>query len=73
MKLADFSGQGQKTEQVAEDQTNGEEKKNADEDEIPLGKPLRPEFHYNIQVHLPSNATEEAYLNIFNALRKAFQ
>lgn len=35
--------------------------------------PLRPEFHYNIQVHLPSNGTEESYLNIFNALRKAFQ
>lgn len=34
---------------------------------------LRPEFHYNIQVHLPANATEETYLNIFNALRKAFK
>jgi hypothetical protein len=33
---------------------------------------LRPEFHYNIQVHLPSNATEETYLSIFNALRRAF-
>lgn len=32
---------------------------------------VRPEFHYNIQVHLPSNATEETYLNIFNALRKS--
>lgn len=34
---------------------------------------LRPDFHYNIQVHLPANATEETYLNIFNALRKAFK
>lgn len=34
---------------------------------------LRPEFHYNIQVHLPANATEETYLNIFNAMRKAFK
>jgi hypothetical protein len=34
--------------------------------------PLRPEFHYNIQVHLPSNATEETYLAIFNSLRRAF-
>ena len=33
---------------------------------------LRPEFHYNIQVHLPANATEETYLHIFNAMRKAF-
>jgi hypothetical protein len=36
-------------------------------------KPLQPSFHYNIQVHLPSNGTEDVYLNIFNALRKAFQ
>lgn len=34
---------------------------------------LNTQFHYNIQVHLPSNATEEVYLNIFNALRKTFQ
>jgi hypothetical protein len=34
---------------------------------------LRPEFHYNIQVHLPDNGTEETYLNIFNAIRKAFK
>jgi hypothetical protein len=34
---------------------------------------FRSEFHYNIQVHLPSNGTEETYLNIFNALRKALQ
>ena len=33
---------------------------------------LRPEFHYNIQIHLPGNGTEETYLNIFNALRRTF-
>lgn len=37
----------------------------------PLG--LRTEFNYDIHVHLPSNGTEETYLNIFNALRKTFQ
>jgi hypothetical protein len=31
-----------------------------------------PEFHYNIQVHLPANGSEETYLNIFTALRKTF-
>ena len=36
-------------------------------------KAMQPSFHYNIQVHLPSNGTEEVYLNIFNALRKTFQ
>lgn len=34
---------------------------------------MRPEFHYNIQIHLPSNGSEETYLNIFNAIRKSFQ
>jgi hypothetical protein len=34
---------------------------------------MQSSFHYNIQVHLPSNGTEEVYLNIFNALRKTFQ
>ncbi len=38
-----------------------------------LGGALRPDFHYNIQIHLPSNGTEETYLNIFNAVRKTFQ
>jgi hypothetical protein len=36
-------------------------------------KGLRTDFHYDIHVHLPSNGTEETYLNIFNAIRKTFQ
>jgi Family of unknown function (DUF5343) len=36
-------------------------------------KGLRTDFVYNIQVVLPSNASEEVYLNIFNAIRKTFQ
>ena len=43
--------------------------KDAVREEIKHG--LRPEFHYNIQIHLPSNANEETYLSIFNALRKS--
>lgn len=38
----------------------------------PLSSDLRKEFHFNIQVHLPANGTEETYLNIFNALRRTF-
>jgi hypothetical protein len=34
---------------------------------------MRTEFHYNIQIHLPSNGTEETYLNIFQAVRKVFR
>jgi hypothetical protein len=34
---------------------------------------LRPEFHYNIQIHLPGNGTEETYLHIFNAIRRTFR
>ena len=36
-------------------------------------KNLRTEFQYVIQVQLPSNGSEETYLNIFNAIRKTFQ
>jgi hypothetical protein len=39
----------------------------------PHGSGLRTEFHYNLQIHLPANGSEETYLNIFNALRKIFQ
>lgn len=39
----------------------------------PQVKKLRQEFHFNIQVHLPGNSTEETYRNIFNALRKTFE
>jgi hypothetical protein len=38
-----------------------------------IAQGLRPEFHYNLQIHLPSNGTEETYMNIFNAIRKVFK
>ena len=38
-----------------------------------IGQGLKTEFHYNLQVHLPSNGTEETYMNIFNAIRKVFK
>jgi len=36
------------------------------------GRFTEPAFHYNINVQLPANGTEETYLNIFSALRKVF-
>lgn len=62
-----------------EEESGGEEEQVGSEGggKIPMRqlspKTLNPQFHYNIQVHLPSNATEEVYLNIFNAIRKVFQ
>lgn len=38
---------------------------------LPNAAQFHPEFRFNVEVHLPSNGTEETYLNIFNALRKA--
>lgn len=70
-KVADFSAPGPPTMVAAE--PPGE---NLDEiEEIPKKSPLglRPEFHYNIQIHLPGNGTEETYLNIFNAIRRTFK
>ena len=37
------------------------------------GSTLLTGFHYDIHVHLPSNGSEDVYLNIFNALRKSFR
>lgn len=56
-----------------------EDEEEGEEVEIKLRKPkpsssgLRTEFHYNLQIHLPANGSEETYLNIFNALRKIFK
>ena len=84
VKIADFNLVDSK-----EDDNDGEDDNGDDDDDDPgsdttkkgssgkkgsgIRRPLHPEFHYNIQIHLPSNATEETYLNIFNALRKSFQ
>jgi Family of unknown function (DUF5343) len=35
-----------------------------------LPSKFSPEFRFNIEIHLPSNGTEETYLAIFNALRR---
>lgn len=66
VKLGDFSAVTKPAE-VEEEEKPPEEKAEA-------GKGgLRPEFHYNIQIHLPGSGTEETYLNIFNALRRTFK
>ncbi|PTU29134.1 DUF5343 domain-containing protein [Stenotrophobium rhamnosiphilum] len=56
-------------EEIVGDKSGEREKIDSQKNDKRSG--IRPEFHYNIQVHLPSNATEETYLNIFNALRKS--
>ena len=75
VKLSDFPalGQGIENQEHQDEDEEKEGKEGVGQGEGRAAKPLRPEFHYNIQIHLPSNATEEVYLNIFNALRRAFQ
>jgi hypothetical protein len=73
-KLADFKGaSGSKAEQKkgTEVEENGEEAMREDASRSRV-KGLRTEFQYVIQVQLPSNGSEETYLNIFNAIRKTF-
>lgn len=75
-KLADFSGAAEPpaAPTPAEDTTK-EEKVPPPAAPTPpsvsRASTFHPEFRFNIEVHLPSNGTEETYLNIFNALRKA--
>jgi len=62
---------------VGEDVSDEEEEPD-EEEQKPKGRRYQKEhvpplgFHFNIEVHLPSNGTEETYLNIFNAIRKTF-
>jgi len=78
LKLADFESENQ----LADD----EESQGNDKGNEPIdiksqigslgsvgGDNMRPEFHYNFQIHLPSNGSEETYANIFNAIRKVFK
>jgi hypothetical protein len=73
-KTADFS---KSSKSVLDDAELGNSSEVQEPDEQPASqlKPLlpkfTPEFRFNIEVHLPSNGTEETYLAIFNALRRA--
>jgi len=77
-KQADFSQRSEKQDvdqDGVDDETedlSGNDGASQEALRLARGKGLNPQFHYNIQVHLPSNATEEVYLNIFNAIRKVF-
>jgi hypothetical protein len=76
--LADFESDSL----LKEDDETVKEKEEKIEHEIQLegvlrnstpAQGMRPEFHYNFQIHLPSNGSEETYINIFNAIRKVFK
>lgn len=71
VKLADFSEAGSSEKPAAPPSSEKTTLMQVDRPTKSGG--MRPEFHYNIQVHLPANATEETYLSIFNSLRKAFE
>ncbi len=66
LRLADFSQSAR-----AQSETDGQLKK-PEKVVPPLSAPLQSEFHYNIQIHLPANGSEETYINISNALRGVF-
>ncbi|EZQ16051.1 DUF5343 domain-containing protein [Halopseudomonas bauzanensis] len=78
LKLADFESENQLAEDD-ESQSNDKEnsqidiKSQVDSRASSGSKDMRPEFHYNFQIHLPSNGSEETYANIFNAIRKVFK
>lgn len=76
VKSADF------TQDPSSDENNGtvENASANGKEEPPLAKEqgrgknsmhFNPDFRFNIEIHLPSNGTEETYLAIFNALRKS--
>jgi hypothetical protein len=72
-RLGDFSADSRSKMKGKDQDTDVKEETPAGDEVKGKVKDLRTEFHYNIQVHLPANGTEETYLNIFNAIRKTFQ
>jgi hypothetical protein len=77
-KVADFkkemvSGKVEKREKAVERPNEEDTENSLNGQKTGRVAGLRTEFHYNIQVHLPANGTEDTYLNIFNAIRKTFQ
>ncbi len=70
LKLAKFGEAPKLEEETGED--SGTKDETGDDQQQQRGR-LRPEFHYNIQIHLPANGTEDTYINIFEAVRKVFR
>ena len=73
IKLADF----EKSKPSIDGELNTQESQASEITEEPEDIERRaqpkfsPEFRFNIEIHLPSNGTEETYLAIFSALRKS--
>jgi hypothetical protein len=76
VKLANFADQPAPSKPEGEGEDEDDESDHGEKDRTArrkMGRGFRPDFHYNIQIHLPANGTEDVYLNIFNALRKVFE
>jgi hypothetical protein len=76
VKAADFKKRPPKSDEpkiLKKEDSEDDEESRSDEPARTRVEGLRAEFQYVIQVQLPSNSTEETYLNIFNAIRKTFQ
>lgn len=74
VRQGDFKAAAPTKESEDRKDESGEIDERSDEVAVKNGrKGLRAEFQYVIQVQLPSNGSEETYLNIFNAIRKTFQ
>src|SRR5882762_943706 len=65
VKLGDFAAEQPKLPISQQDTPNEDEGEEAEKAKGKATGGLRPEFHYNIQIHLPGNGSEETYLNIF--------
>jgi len=72
VKIADFTVEKKEpSDEIDEDEGDGDDVARLVERKKPQGGSFSPSFRFNVEVHLPSNGTEETYLAIFNALRKA--
>ena len=71
VKVADFT---ESTQSESEEEESTEGKGKGEDEELLANRnrsEFKPDFKFNIEIHLPSNGTEDTYLAIFNALRKS--
>lgn len=74
VKLADFTESENGTDEEKANPKDMPKEEDGDEESGENRRKrsdFRPDFKFNIEIHLPSNGTEETYLAIFNALRKS--
>lgn len=70
IKLADFNGVEPAKEEVKETKKENVSNEKPHNIQIPIKKEIKPDFHYNIQIHLPATTDISVYNAIFKSIKE---